>query len=353
MSRAAEDRWLIALAVLGVVTMVGAPQVLQLFTIINLTTAIGLALLGLSLGLIWGYGGILCFGQTAFFGAGAYTYAVAAQNWGDTTGAIVAAVLAAAAVAAALGYFMFWGRISDVYLGVTTLTVTLIFFNLLRRTSGPDYRIGRALLGGFNGTAAPPLRLPWDDRVILSPQAMFYVASGVLLLAFFGCVALVRSRFGRVCVAIRENETRAELLGYDSRLYKLGLFSIGGGLAGLAGVLVANGIGRVTPDLFNLSYAAQAIIWVIVGGRGTLIGPVLGAFGVFWLTSWLGTQSYFNSNMVLGLVLILFVLLLPRGVVPALVELATRRRRGALGRAERLRARRPKAGPRRALQPAE
>ncbi|MDR3464831.1 MAG: branched-chain amino acid ABC transporter permease [Xanthobacteraceae bacterium] len=342
---------LIAIAVIGLAVMFGAPHVLQLFTIINLTTAIGLALLGLSLGLVWGYGGILCLGQTAFFGLGAYAYAVTAQNFGETTGAVVVAMAVGAAVAAALGYFMFYGRISDVYLGVITLTVTLIIFNLLRRTSGPEYKIGKALLGGFNGTTAPPLQIPWDARMTLFPQQLFYVSMGALLLCYFGCVWLTRCHFGRVCIAIRENETRAELLGYDARLYKLGLFSVGGGVAAIGGVLVANGIGRVTPDLFNLTYAAQAIIWVIVGGRGTLLGPVLGAFGVFWLTSWLGTQSYFNSNMVLGLVLILFVLLLPRGVVPAVTELAARWGRRKVGRRERMRARR--RGRRRAIQPAE
>ncbi|MEO0823907.1 MAG: branched-chain amino acid ABC transporter permease, partial [Pseudomonadota bacterium] len=180
------------------------------------------------------------------------------------------------------------------------------------------------------------------------------VAMGALILAYFGCVFLTRSHFGRVCVAIRENETRAELLGYDARLYKLALFAIGGGLAGLAGVLMANGVGRVTPDLFALTYAAQAIIWVIVGGRGTLIGPVLGAFGVFYLTSWLGTQSYLNSNVVLGLVLIFFVLLLPRGVVPEVMALAMRRGRRRIGRRDARRARRgSRTRPRGAEQPAE
>ncbi len=351
MKEKSEKKRLIALALIGLAVMFGAPHVLQLFTIINLTTAIGLALLALSLGLVWGFGGILCFGQTAFFGVGAYAYAVAAQNFGETTGAVLLAIMAGAAAAAILGYFMFYGRISDVYLAVITLTVTLIFFNLLRRTSGPEYKIGNALLGGFNGTAAPPLNIPFDPSAILFPQHVFYVAMGALLSAYFGCIWLMRSQFGRVCIAIRENETRAELLGYDARLYKLGLFSIGGGLAGLAGVLIANGIGRVTPDLFNLSYAAQAIIWVIVGGRGTLIGPVLGAFGVFWLTSWLGTQSYLNSNIVLGIVLILFVLLLPRGVVPAAVELGGRWGRRKMSTRDRMRARR-RAG-RRAIQPVE
>jgi ABC-type branched-subunit amino acid transport system permease subunit len=351
MTKKRENTRLILLGITGLVVMFGAPQVLQLFTIINSTTAIGLALLALSLGLVWGYGGILCFGQTAFFGLGAYVYAVAGQNFGETTGAAVLAIVAAAAAAAVLGYFMFYGRVSDVYLGVITLTVTLIFFNLLRRTSGPEYKIGKALLGGFNGTSAPPLTLPWDTGVVLLPQHVFYVAMGALIIAYFGCVWLMRSDFGKVCIAIRENETRAELLGYDARLYKLGLFAIGGGLAGLAGVLVANGIGRVTPDLFNLSYAAQAIIWVIVGGRGTLIGPVLGAFAIFWLTSWLGTQSYFNINMVLGIVLILFVLLLPRGVVPAVMDLIGRWTRRKKSHRDRLRERR-RIG-RRSMQPAE
>lgn len=341
---------LIATAVVGLAVMFGAPHVLQLFTIINLTTTIGLALLALSLGLVWGFGGVLCFGQTAFFGVGAYAYAIAAQNFGETASAVLIAIAAGAALAAVLGYFMFYGRISDVYLGVITLTVTLIIFNLLRRTSGPEYKIGKALLGGFNGTAAPPLQMPWDSKMILFPQQVFYVSMGALLLCYFGCAWLTRSHFGRVCLSIRENETRAELLGYDPRLYKLGLFSIGGAIAAVGGILVANGIGRVTPDLFNLNYAAQTIIWVIVGGRGTLLGPVLGAFGVFWLTSWLGTQSYFNSNMVLGLVLILFVLLLPRGVVPSVADIVGRWGRRKVGSRDRLRARRRN---RRAIQPAE
>lgn len=329
-----------AIAIIGLVVMFGAPHILQLFTIINLTTAIGLALLALSLGLVWGYGGILCFGQTAFFGMGAYAYAISAQNIGQTSVAVLIAIAAGAAFAALLGYFMFFGRISEVYLGVITLTVTLIIFNLLRRTSGPEYKIGTALLGGFNGTAAPLLQVPWDAKIMLLSQQVFYVSMGALLLCYFGCAWLIRSQFGQVCVAIRENEVRAELLGYDARLYKLGLFSIGGGIAAVGGVLVANGIGRVTPDLFNLTYAAQAIIWVIVGGRGTLLGPVLGAFGVFWLTSWLGTQSYFNSNMVLGLVLILFVLLLPRGIVPTIANLAKGNRRRKVSRRDRMRSRR-------------
>ena len=100
MKQTRSNGGLIAIAVIGLVVMFGVPHVLQLYTIINLTPAIGLALLGLSLGLVWGYGGILCFGQTAFFGIGAYVYAIAAQNFGETAGAIVIAIAAGAALLA-------------------------------------------------------------------------------------------------------------------------------------------------------------------------------------------------------------------------------------------------------------
>ncbi|MEL7000255.1 MAG: branched-chain amino acid ABC transporter permease, partial [Pseudomonadota bacterium] len=118
------------------------------------------------------------------------------------------------------------------------------------------------------------------------------------------------------------------------------------------GVLFSNGIGRVTPDVFNLYNAALTIIWVIVGGRGTLIGPILGAFGLFYLTSSLGSQSVLNNNLVLGVILIVFVLGVPRGVVPTVTDwLDSRRSRKALRAKERrLRLRRSRAG---SAEPAE
>jgi branched-chain amino acid transport system permease protein len=155
---------------------------------------------------------------------------------------------------------------------------------------------------------------------------------------------LVGTHFGRVCVSIRENELRAELLGYDTRLYKLGIFTVGAAIAGLAGILFCNGVGRVTPDVFNLYNAALTIIWVIVGGRGTLIGPVLGAFALFYLTASLGSQATVNNNLVLGIILVVFVLAVPRGVVPTVRGWMTsrRERRALRARERRLRLRRPR-----------
>ena len=348
MTLARDQRGSLVIAVIGVLFMLAAPSVLELFTIINLTTAIALSLLALSLALVWGYGGILCFGQTAFFGIGAYAYTIAAINFGGSTWAILVAVLVAVAFAAAIGYVMFYGRVSDVYLAVITLTVTLILYSLLRRTSGPDYKIGKSLLGGFNGITSPPLNLPWDASFVLFPEHVFYVAMAALILAYVFTGWLTRTHFGRVCVSIRENELRAELLGYDVRLYKLGIFAVGAGLAGLAGVLFCNGVGRVTPDVFNLYNASLTIIWVIVGGRGTLIGPILGALGLFYLTSALGTQSMVHTNLVLGIILVVFVLGVPKGVIPTVADwMAARRSRRALrARERRMRLRRPRGGAR-------
>ena len=142
----------LVVAGLAIIFTLLAPNIFAFFTIITLTQVIGLSILALSLALVWGFGGILCFGQSAFFGIGAYAYSVAAVNIGGSTGAIFIAILAAAAFAAILGYFVFYGKVSDVYLAVITLTVSLILYSLMRRTSGPEYKIGNALLGGFNGT---------------------------------------------------------------------------------------------------------------------------------------------------------------------------------------------------------
>lgn len=340
MSLSRENRWRAGIVVLAIVFTVVAPNILPLFTIINLPLAIGLAIVALSLGLIWGYGGILCFGQTAFFGIGAYAYTLAAINFGGSTWAILVALLVAASFAAILGYFVFFGRISDVYLAVITLTVTLILFNLIRRTSGPEYKIGNALMGGFNGITSPKINLPWDTSQILFGAPMFYVSMVLLILLYVFCCWLVQTHFGRVSAAIRENELRAELLGYDIRLYKLWLFAIGGGIAGLGGVIFVAGAGRVTPEVFSLYNTALTIIWVIVGGRGTLIGPVLGAFGLFYLTSGLGTQSVINNNLLLGIILVLFVLFVPKGIVPLVIGLWDGRRRKRSNRRKEMKLRR-------------
>src|SRR6516162_8275434 len=119
------NRGLVAVGLLGVALMIILPLAFDLFALLQITLYAILSILALSLAFVWGYGGILCFGQSAFFGLGAYTYAVAVINMGESTLPVLGAVALPAALAAALGYFMFYARISDVYVGVITLTVAL------------------------------------------------------------------------------------------------------------------------------------------------------------------------------------------------------------------------------------
>jgi branched-chain amino acid transport system permease protein len=304
---------------------VGVPQLVDQFELLQLTVFAAMCILALSLGFVWGYGGILCFGQSAFFGLGAYTYAVTAVNLSESTVATVLAVVVPAVVAALLGYFMFYGRLSDVYLGVITLSVTLIFFNLMNSTAGDAYRIGKARLNGFNGMPSlPTLNVPGDPGRILDPTETFYLVMTFLIVVYVGLHGLLASHFGRVVVAIRENETRGELLGYDVRLHKLLVFTIGGGIAGLAGCLFANWGAFVSPTVFSLTMTSQIIIWVIVGGLGTLVGPILGCLVMQYLATLLGTQQLANTNLIFGIIFLAFVLLVPRGIVPSLQRLSLR-----------------------------
>lgn len=317
---------------LALAALVLAPLVFSAHT---LTLLLIYALLALSLGLIWGFGGILCFGQAAFFGLGAYAYAVAAVNIGESTLPLLLAVLVPAALAAGLGALMFYGRISDVYLGVITLVVTLIFFKFLNGAAGEAYRIGAARLGGYNGIPGfQTLNVPGMKDEYLTGTALYAVVATSLVMCWALCRWLLASRFGRVCVAIRENELRAQLLGWDVRLAKTGLFTVGGAIAGLAGAFYASWAEIVTPSLFSLAQSAEVIIWVIVGGVGTLLGPILGAVLLAALKVALGSQQLLSNLVVSGAILVLVVLLLPGGVLPALARLVQRKGgRGAGARA--------------------
>jgi urea transport system permease protein len=230
-------------------------------------------------------------------------------------------VLGAATLAALLGYFTFYGRVASMYFAVITLTVTLILHQVMGSTADPRYAIGQARLGGYNGmTNIPSLALEWPGRspVTLEPVPLFYVVAGLLLLVLLGCRALVRSSFGRVLAAIREDEGRTELLGYDARGRKLLTFVISGAVAGLSGGLFAGWGNFMNPQVFSLSQSALVVIWVMVGGRGTLYGAVAGTVAVQLLTSYLGTASATYTPVILGAVLVAVVLLCPRGLLPAL-----------------------------------
>ena len=302
-----------ALAMFALPSLIGTytPTVLAIY-----------AMLGLSLGLVWGYGGILCFGQAAFFGLGAYAYAIAAINAGESTLPMLVAVLVPGVFAAVLGAMMFYGRLGDVYLGIITLVVTLILYRFMNATAGSEYAIGDARLGGFNGIPGfPTLNVPGNPDAHIQGDGLYYVCFVALVLVYVLVTWLLRSGFGRIAVGIRENETRMSLMGYDVQARKTVLFTIGAAIAGLAGTLFANWAEIVTPRLFGLGQSAEIIIWCIVGGLGTRTGPILGAAGLGYLKFLLGQQSMVDNTLMTGLVLVLFVLFLPRGIVPALADL--------------------------------
>lgn len=316
---------------LGIALVVAAlaltliPAFAPSFVSLQLTLYFSFAILALSLAWVWGYGGIFSFGQSAFFGLGGYTYAVASINFGGSTWAIILALALPTAFSMVLGYFMFYGRLSGVYLAVITLVVTLAIHKFLGHTAGFEYRIGAAHLGGYNGMPAlPPINVPGDVSRFLWPEDMYYATGIMLLLVYLGLRWLLTTPFGRAVVAVRENELRAELIGYDTRLHKLLTFAIGAFIAALGGVLFANWNSFIDPHVFDLGFSAQIIIWVVVGGLGTLVGPIVGAMALGFAAVELGTQQTVDTNLVLGAVLLVFVLGVPAGVVPSLKRLAQR-----------------------------
>lgn len=320
-----NNNWIVAAVVMAatVASLVLLPLFFNEYELLQMMVYIIFAILALSLAFIWGFGGILSFGHAVFFGIGAYTYAIAAINFGETTLAFVLAMAVPALFAAALGYFLFYGRISDVYLGAITLCVTLIFFKATNSTAGPEWKIGKAALGGFNGIpSVPTLNVPGFPDWALTTTQMFGLCLVLLAATYIGLRFLSASDFGRVVISIRENEARAELLGYDARRYKLLTFLIGGAIAGLAGSLFAMWGNYASPTVFALSQSVQVIIWVVVGGVGTLAGPVIGCFVIQWLTSYLTTVDIINKDVALGAILTVMVLAMPSGLGPTGLRLA-------------------------------
>ena len=293
--------------------------------------------MALGLCLIWGYGGALSFGQTAFFGLSGYAYGVLTVDVGAAHGftllALLLAVAIAAAFAAVLAYFMFFGRIGGVFLGIVTLSVTLVFERFMSQTAGPEWHIGAARLNGYNGmNDMPPLTLPWfgGDVALFPDVGLYYLVLGLLVLVYLALRVLVNSRFGNVLVATRENPERAEMLGYDVRRYQLAAFVLGSALAGLSGALYTSWGQYITPSSMGLTAAALPIVWVAVSGRSDLTATLVGTLVVlagFQMLTIYGSQY---ALVVMGLLLVLTVLLAPEGLIlwlAAALARALRRRR--------------------------
>ncbi len=287
--------------------------------------------MAMGLGVIWGYAGALSFGQTAFFGVAGYGYGILTINFGAAYGLTWIALLLSVAVAGLfallIGYFMFYGRIRGVFIGIVTLSVTLVLETFMAQTAGPQWRVGDARLNGFNGMSGmPPLTVPWPggEIVLYAGTTLYYVLLALVVLCYLGLRMLLNAPFGNVLVAIRENPERAEMLGYDVRVYQTLAFGLGGALAGLSGGLYTAWGQYITPSSMGLTSAALPIVWVAVGGRrditATLLGTLLVLFGFQSLTIY-GSQY---ALIAMGALLLLTVLLTPDGIVATLMDRAGR-----------------------------
>ena len=292
--------------------------------------------MALGLCLMWGYGGIMSFGQTFFFGISGYSYGVIAINLGGkgftTFEALGLSVLLAAVAAAILGYFMIWGRVGGVFFGIVTLAATLVLAFFLGQTAGPEWKIGRARLNGFNGMKGmKSLNIPWGDHtLVFDGVALYFLLVGLLLVVYLGLRILVNSRFGNVIVAIREDEQRAELLGYDVRKYRLATFCIGCALAGLSGALYTAWGQFITPSSVGLPAAAMPIVWVSFSGRQELTATLIGSFIFLFAYQLITVYSQQAALVLTGMLLLLTVMYVPEGFVIGFIKLAgwpSRRRR--------------------------
>jgi branched-chain amino acid transport system permease protein len=281
------------------------------------------SILALSLNLLLGYTGQLSLGHAAFFGIGAYASALLTLRleWSFWLG-VCAAALAAGIAGWAIGRLAL--KLRGAYFVLVTISfagvISLVSINWMDLTNGPL---------GLPGVPPPELG-PWTVR---TKSAYWYLVLAAAALAYLVCQRLVRSRIGRALVALRENEPLAESVGIDSTRYLVLAAVVSAAMAGVAGSLYAHYTRFVSPEVFLFSYTVTMVIMVIAGGQGTLAGPVVGAVLFTALPEALREAMSWQWQMLAyGVVLVLLVFFLPRGIVPAIVARAARptpRRRGA------------------------
>lgn len=284
-------------------------------------------LFALSLSLVWGYGGILCLGQAIFFGIGAYVMAIVTKGMiapvpdNFYLGLILAAG-AASLFAGVLGSFLFAGKgISGAYLAVVTLAIAMV----LERLMSNWYT-----LGGYNGLLdIPPINLGlfgyslelWDSR------PSFYVLWSITVVAALFLNWLVRSDFGLQLTALRTNPERLTYFGFSTLQIKLKVFCISAAIAGLAGALFVTIDGFASPTLIGFTLSTEVLIWVAIGGKEMLIAAFLGAIATRMAESWLSEIFGDYWILILGIIFMISVVLLPKGLIATpLSKLFTKRR---------------------------
>jgi branched-chain amino acid transport system permease protein len=260
--------------------------------------------IAMSLDLLMGYTGLVSFGHAAFYGLGAYSAAILLERGVLSLWACLgAALLVVGAYAFVVAYFATTRR--GIYFALLTLIFAEVVYTFFRYTQ---------TFGGSDGIQGLPEAMLWPGVPIDTPVKKYYLVLGYLASAYVICRVIVASHFGRVLVAIRENEDRARFLGYDVQRYKMGVCLISALLTGVGGALYATRSAYATPDLLVWTESGEFIISVMIGGLGTLAGPILG--GAFFTILRDKISSYVDWYfIVIGAVLVVIVLFMPRGLL--------------------------------------
>ena len=285
-----------------------APPFLSSFLLTLLTQALIYAILAMSLDVILGYTGLASLGHAAYFGVGAYSVGILATRYGAGFGiSLPAGIFLAAFVAAIFGLVAL--RATGVYFLMITLALGMVVWGLAHRWV--------TMTQGDNGIAAiprPDLGLPWS---LSFSTPFYYFALAGFLIAFCILRMIVRSPFGQTLVGIRESESRMRTLGYHVWLHKYIGFVIAGGFAGFAGVLWACYNGFVSPVDLQLATSVEVLLMVALGGRGTLMGPALGAGIIVFLKNLVSVYTH-RWLLILGAVYILTIVYAPEGILGAI-----------------------------------
>jgi branched-chain amino acid transport system permease protein len=319
-------RWpvlpLLEIAVLAVGLLL--PLLLKDYLTVYATRVLILCLFALSFDLVWGYAGIMSFGQAVFFGSAGYGVALLARDLDLSSLLIVlpAGVLIGFTFSLLLGGFLLLGRhpSSVIFVSLGTLTGSYAADRLAR---------GWYYLGGQNGIPSiPPMTLGAYE--FEEGPVFYYLALAILLLVYLLCRFLVRSQFGLALAGLRENEQRIAFFGYQVQHLKAIIFSFSGAIAGLAGSLYAFHEGFVWPNMLGVVMSTQVVLYVLFGGSGTLIGAVIGTVVIEAVSFWLSNSYQEIWPIILGTLLLLVILFRPAGLASLL--LTERERVGSFGR---------------------
>jgi branched-chain amino acid transport system permease protein len=312
----------LVVAVLCGAAVIVAPAALDTYTVNILVRSFVYAATALTVDILWGYCGILTFGQAAFFGIGAYAAGIAFTYIGFSPQtailALVAGIAVSAGVAAIVGWISFFHGASPLYVAIVTLALPIIVVQLLY--SG----------GTFTGSSSGLVGYGTFD---LSVEAWF-VITGIGLVALTAAAwFFVNSDFGRVLVAIRENEQRCAYLGINTSAVKIVLMIVMAMIAALAGYAYAGYTVVVAPEIASFVFGTELVMWVALGGRGTLVGPVVGAVAIDLTSAYLSGNLPFVWKLIVGAIFVLVIVMLPQGLLPVLAAAARRLQRYLSGRA--------------------